>query len=1527
MDDCTTLGSASTASISSYLYPPDTPPPEIDTEVLPANLQTKISECEGNDNCKLISYDFNTNTGTKASSSPYILQTQSLDPDKTDVAILAEIGTTEVTSLGIPTEDLDTQYNPSHLQVTPPIAVAPIGYTPLEDGVALFSSTGTSTPTATSVDACAVQCNNTSTCKGFNFNESNSTCKLFSLVDSPAFISTLAGGSSSTVTFLNLWLNSPGISSGRENGLYIEGLDDYINGTVIVSSWTNDTNLSISFTEQVVKQIPAGTKIRVKSRKTKSSTTRGYMSEKEQIDTIGVDGSETYGYNATFGIQGLSALPTTTTFTANSEASTAKLTAEQDLTLPFSGTLQESPVFSTAILPIVKGPGPSGCTSGLFVINDAQDTSTCTCSTESVADPACRVPMSVKSQTGSSVTVTRPIGSYFPYGVANGSRMILNAIQFTVTLNSGTPSPRIIGWTGTITHANGTIPVTVKSYTTGSPATITFTFPSTSYGTINTQNVTLSDSKGRTCKDIKACNASIQRLLDTSGISSFSTKDILACEGCNERAYKKPSSALTAAQLLKLREYLWFDNEGVFACPNTALPSGASTRDSQCTPVCDVPSNADSATYSAASGCRVTCRNGFYWNGYQCVSCPQITLPFNVTVQLQAACQATCMHASGATPAGMTITAQNTGNDTTPPNYTTACVVTCSTGAPNGDTTRCCPVSTVTPPTGTRIASYSDNCVTPVCETTDGTNDFIASASGSGTGTSSTCSVRCQTFTTQHGTSEQTLAVSASSIITFPVYYSGTGIENFSPINLPMYTSSDANSTKVMTNMGSYYFYPASSHAAMNTTIPSYSVSLSGSSTSILFPFKIKLKQIGFYYTGSITSIVIELFTVRDGTRVTNQTVSLTGSPTTVTSFTTTGSGYGAFLRFTYTGTGTVSYRMTAYIIDTPCLKYCSHSSYAASTYSRNPTGYPVLDSTICKTVCNSGYIPDNSGCVACTTVDLDPGTNYSLDSGVCSGTCTVFDPLTQQIAATLVNAYAYSGTTNTGATTFTAASGTARACHINTCPSGRTKYTDTINTTLNNSGCCPVPTIRITKGGTTTTITDGSTGITWSYPSGSVATTVSTGQCSLTCTLPATAYGMTITTTSATSGSPTATCTGTCPNLTAPSGYTVTQKNNCEPVCAFSTTDANAQSPSATYINGTVTCSAKTCINANYSKNSGTGHEFDVCCPTKTAGPNTSLDYGSTSCNANPCIVVNTSSGNTNGAALSGSTTCQVNCKTVSADPGTNSSYTNDGLCTLSCTTIVANATATAVNASGGNSPKCTFGCATGYYKPTSVALCCQDITLTNGATVTKNANDCGFTCVAPSGGLVTTSGRSCLGSCPAVTAPSNATVNRDSGSCAFTCVGPNRIETYTYGTNSCTFSGCNDSNYMSDGANPPQCRLKIDNTTPVTGYYDRAFSIVDALCPVLTGSVGNNAFTSIFRWNSTLYYAVQSYDGPNGGPQLCLNGSSPIGFGIYDSVYRYTAPAYYSWVVASGRPSGVTLYLNTYVSSLNKSFYTYGS
>jgi len=142
-------------------------PIEIERDVLPAGLKTLLTDCDGNSSCKLVAYDFEEDTGQKASSAEYI----------------TTVANTDMLDRGVFIKDGSTR---------PVITVEPPGYTystiPINS---LQSQVVTITPAVPptaadqkSSEMCARFCDTLPTCVAFNYNSLASTCKFFSSFDS-----------------------------------------------------------------------------------------------------------------------------------------------------------------------------------------------------------------------------------------------------------------------------------------------------------------------------------------------------------------------------------------------------------------------------------------------------------------------------------------------------------------------------------------------------------------------------------------------------------------------------------------------------------------------------------------------------------------------------------------------------------------------------------------------------------------------------------------------------------------------------------------------------------------------------------------------------------------------------------------------------------------------------------------------------------------------------------------------------------------------------------------------------------------------------------------------------------------------------------------------------------------------------------------------------------------------------------------------------------------------------------------------
>ena len=141
-------------------------PTEIERDVLPTGLKTLLTDCDGNSNCKLVAYDFEADTGQKASSAEYI--TTVANTDMLDRGVFIKDGSTP-----------------------PVITVEPPGYTystiPINSLQYQVVTITTAAPTAAdqkSPEMCARFCDTLPTCVAFNYNSLASTCKFFSSFNS-----------------------------------------------------------------------------------------------------------------------------------------------------------------------------------------------------------------------------------------------------------------------------------------------------------------------------------------------------------------------------------------------------------------------------------------------------------------------------------------------------------------------------------------------------------------------------------------------------------------------------------------------------------------------------------------------------------------------------------------------------------------------------------------------------------------------------------------------------------------------------------------------------------------------------------------------------------------------------------------------------------------------------------------------------------------------------------------------------------------------------------------------------------------------------------------------------------------------------------------------------------------------------------------------------------------------------------------------------------------------------------------------
>jgi hypothetical protein len=232
------IQSGSSAGIIDYVYTfGPTELPDIDVTLLPETLKDNMAACdvEGG-TCSFIGYDFETDNATRKSTTPYIVSTQTTlstnqavlsKPVGTSVAFIKIINggsgysssslpnisiipadprvplTVTATATAIVTEGIVTRVTltnaGSGYMETPTVAIAappPGGQqavlsaellkVPLlikPPGYKFFMETLTGTPignsTEQSVDLCAKRCNDNASCKGFNYNAIDKSCRLY----------------------------------------------------------------------------------------------------------------------------------------------------------------------------------------------------------------------------------------------------------------------------------------------------------------------------------------------------------------------------------------------------------------------------------------------------------------------------------------------------------------------------------------------------------------------------------------------------------------------------------------------------------------------------------------------------------------------------------------------------------------------------------------------------------------------------------------------------------------------------------------------------------------------------------------------------------------------------------------------------------------------------------------------------------------------------------------------------------------------------------------------------------------------------------------------------------------------------------------------------------------------------------------------------------------------------------------------------------------------------------------------------
>ena len=155
-DECAAQA-ASTADITNLVYG-SYPPISVSPTALPQKIQGDLSNCNSNVDCNFVSYDFRTDNDALLPSVPYI------------------IDTTFTTSADAGVFGKKTNQYPTILQ-------APAGFLYNIQGTLQGTQlTGPSSPAT--LTACSSACNANSQCKGFNYNQANSVCLLFSTLTS-----------------------------------------------------------------------------------------------------------------------------------------------------------------------------------------------------------------------------------------------------------------------------------------------------------------------------------------------------------------------------------------------------------------------------------------------------------------------------------------------------------------------------------------------------------------------------------------------------------------------------------------------------------------------------------------------------------------------------------------------------------------------------------------------------------------------------------------------------------------------------------------------------------------------------------------------------------------------------------------------------------------------------------------------------------------------------------------------------------------------------------------------------------------------------------------------------------------------------------------------------------------------------------------------------------------------------------------------------------------------------------------------
>ena len=160
-NDCQGLGTldaklncAATLDIDVYTTSTD-PPPIVASSVLPTGLQSLLSDCSGNDSCKLVSFDFTGDSGSTASKAQYVVNTE--NNEAVDRGVFFKDGTPPPPVMREPPGfDFSSAIDPTRAT---------------QIGSVLFGS---------SSEFCARVCEDDSTCKAFNYEPLNSRCEYFS---------------------------------------------------------------------------------------------------------------------------------------------------------------------------------------------------------------------------------------------------------------------------------------------------------------------------------------------------------------------------------------------------------------------------------------------------------------------------------------------------------------------------------------------------------------------------------------------------------------------------------------------------------------------------------------------------------------------------------------------------------------------------------------------------------------------------------------------------------------------------------------------------------------------------------------------------------------------------------------------------------------------------------------------------------------------------------------------------------------------------------------------------------------------------------------------------------------------------------------------------------------------------------------------------------------------------------------------------------------------------------------------------